>query len=118
MKRIFLTLATISVLLFNNAKAGTYTEDIEIKSVKGTRYENLIQVDIKSTKVDTYTIKLIDHEGFELYSERFVGVKYCKKFSLAIERVDLSNKITVLIISKSTGEVSEQVFVPSDILRY
>ena len=116
MKRTFLTLATILTLTFNSAYASINPDNIEVKSLKNTKYDNLIQVDIKSDSVDTFIITLVDRDGIELYSDKFVDNKYTKKFSLAIDETDLVNPIKVVVTSKTTGKVNEYTFVPSDVI--
>lgn len=116
MKRTFLTLATIAILTFNSAFIKHYNDDLKISSLKDSRYGNLIQVDLSLNTKDTISISLIDIDGVTLYSERYIGTKYSKKFSLAVDDADLSLPIKVVVLSKRTGKINVYTFVPSEII--
>ena len=107
-----LSLTFVNVAMANGPIDGN---KIEIKSVKNTQYENLIQIDIKAIE-DISLITLIDPDGKPFYSERIKGNQYIKRFSLVVDDNDLSSTVTIEITSKSTGKVTSYKFVPSEIL--
>lgn len=116
MKKIFILSALISLLTFNSSFTTNNDNDLKVTPIKDSKYENLFQVDLKLPLKDTITIYLIDAEGVELYTERYIGSNYSKKFSLATHKTDMIFPIKIVVISNTSKKMCEYSFTKKEVL--
>lgn len=114
------TVSTLPSFAYNDEKKAAKASPVEVKYLGQIDRQPVFQVDINNDKQDQLSVVLKDRYGNYLYSERFSGKSFSKKFQIASNEVD-DLRLTMLVSSKSdkktqSFEINNIVTVVEDVV--
>ena len=112
--------STLPSFAYNDEKKAAKVSPVEVKYLGQINMQPVFQVDINNEKQEQLSVVLKDRYGNFLYSERFSGKSFSKKFQIASGETD-DMKLTMLVSSKGdkkiqSFEINNVVTVVEDVV--